>query len=44
VPIERIKELHVRRVLATSKSLEEAAKTLGIDVATLWRLRKKHGI
>jgi NtrC-family two-component system response regulator AlgB len=44
VPIEKIKELHVRRVLATSKSLEEAAKTLGIDVATLWRLRKKHGI
>jgi NtrC-family two-component system response regulator AlgB len=44
VPIEKIKELHVRRVLATSKSLEEAARTLGIDVATLWRLRKKHGI
>ncbi len=44
VPIERIKELHVRRILASSKSLEEAAKTLGIDVATLWRLRKKHGI
>jgi NtrC-family two-component system response regulator AlgB len=44
VPIEKIKELHVRRVLATSKSLEEAAKTLSIDVATLWRLRKKYGI
>src|SRR5258706_1767435 len=31
-PVERIQGRHVRRVLATSKSLEEAAKTLGIDV------------
>jgi len=44
VTLEKLKELHIRRVLATSKSLEEAAKTLGIDVVTLWRLRKKHGL
>ncbi len=44
VSIEKIKELHVRRVLAVSKSLEEAARTLGVDVATLWRFRKRHGI
>ncbi len=42
--IDRIKELHVRRVLATARTLEEAAGILGIDVATLWRMRKKLGI
>jgi two-component system, NtrC family, response regulator AlgB len=41
VTLDKVKELHIRRVLATSKSLEEAAKTLGIDVVTLWRMRKK---
>jgi two-component system, NtrC family, response regulator AlgB len=44
VPIERIEELHVRRVLASTKSLEEAAQILGIDTATLWRRRKQYGI
>ncbi len=44
VTIERLEEQHIRRVLASSKSLQEAAETLGIDAATLWRRRKKYGI
>jgi two-component system, NtrC family, response regulator AlgB len=44
VPIDKIEELHIRRVLATAKSLEEAAEVLGIDTATLWRRRKQYGI
>ncbi|MCE5334130.1 MAG: sigma-54 dependent transcriptional regulator [Desulfobacteraceae bacterium] len=44
VSLEAVEELHIRRVLALSKSLQEAADTLGIDQATLWRRRKKYGI
>ena len=44
VSIEKIEELHIRRVLATARSLEEAAEILGIDTATLWRRRKQYGI
>ena len=39
-----IEEDHIRRVLASSKTLQEAADTLGIDQATLWRKRKQYGI
>ncbi len=44
VRLEKIEEEHIRRVLASSKSLQEAAETLGIDQATLWRRRKQYGI
>jgi NtrC-family two-component system response regulator AlgB len=44
VSLVRIEEEHIRRVLATTKSLQEAADILGIDQATLWRRRKKYGI
>jgi NtrC-family two-component system response regulator AlgB len=44
VSLDRLEEAHIRRVLAGSRSLEEAAEVLGIDVATLWRRRKKYGI
>ncbi|MFA6148019.1 MAG: sigma-54 dependent transcriptional regulator [bacterium] len=44
VSLEKIEEEHIRRVLAASKSLQEAAEVLGIDQATLWRRRKKYGI
>ncbi len=44
VSLDRIEELHIRRVLAATRSLEEAAEVLGIDSATLWRRRKKYGI
>ena len=32
---------HIRRVLANSRTIEEAANTLGIDPATLYRRKKK---
>ena len=39
--IEELEAEHIRRVLAGSASLEEAAVTLGIDASTLYRKRKK---
>jgi NtrC-family two-component system response regulator AlgB len=44
VPLTAIEELHIRRVLANTASLQEAANVLGIDQATLWRRRKTYGI
>jgi NtrC-family two-component system response regulator AlgB len=44
VSLEVIEENHVRRVIASSKSLQEAADILGIDQATLWRKRKQYDI
>jgi len=44
VPLSTVEELHIRRVLASSASLQEAAGILGIDQATLWRRRKTYGI
>jgi two-component system, NtrC family, response regulator AlgB len=44
VTIQVIEENHIRRVLASTKSLQEAADILGIDQATLWRKRKDLGI
>jgi len=44
VSLEKIEEEHIRRILATTKSLQEAADLLGIDQATLWRRRRKYGI
>jgi NtrC-family two-component system response regulator AlgB len=44
MPLEKLEELHIRRVLGHTRSLEEAAEVLGIDLATLWRRRKKYGI
>ncbi|MCC7265248.1 MAG: sigma-54-dependent Fis family transcriptional regulator [Candidatus Latescibacteria bacterium] len=43
-PLAKIEELHIRRVLASTRSLQEAAAVLGIDQATLWRRRKQYGI
>lgn len=44
VPLSEIERLHIRRVLASAGSLQEAAAILGIDPATLWRKRKLYGI
>lgn len=42
--LEKMEEMHIRRVLARTKSLQEAADILGIDQATLWRKRKLYSI
>ena len=44
VPLSTIEELHIRRIMADTSSLQEAADVLGIDQATLWRRRKTYGI
>jgi two-component system, NtrC family, response regulator AlgB len=44
ITLDLIEETHIRRILASSKSLQEAADILGIDQATLWRKRKQYGI
>ena len=44
VPLEKIEELHIRGVLASSASIEQAAQILGMDTVTLWRRRKKYEI
>jgi NtrC-family two-component system response regulator AlgB len=43
-PLSEIEQEHIRRVLARTGSLREAAAVLGIDQATLWRRRKQHGL
>ena len=37
-----IEREHIKRVLAASKSMHEAAEKLGINDATLWRKRKRY--
>jgi NtrC-family two-component system response regulator AlgB len=42
--LEEVEREHILRVLADAVTLEEAADTLGISVATLWRKRKRYGV
>jgi NtrC-family two-component system response regulator AlgB len=44
VSLSVIEELHIRRVVASAASLQEAADILGMDQATLWRKRRKYGL
>jgi two-component system, NtrC family, response regulator AlgB len=44
VSMEQLEEAHLRRVLARTSNLAEAAQVLGIDQATLYRKRKKIGL
>jgi NtrC-family two-component system response regulator AlgB len=40
--LDQIEREHILRVLARSKTQEEAARVLGVDASTLWRKRKKY--
>jgi len=42
--LDQIEAEHIRRVLASTSTMEEAATKLGIDPSTLYRKCKKYGI
>jgi len=42
--LEELERTHIRGVMATASSLDTAAKTLGIDVSTLYRKRKQYDL
>jgi NtrC-family two-component system response regulator AlgB len=44
VTLDELEAEHIRRVLAASTSLDEAAQTLGVDPSTLYRKRKRYGV
>jgi NtrC-family two-component system response regulator AlgB len=44
VTLEQLEAEHIRRVLANTATMEEAATVLGIDPSTLYRKRKRHGL
>lgn len=41
ITLDQLEEVHIRRILERAPSLDSAAKTLGIDPATLYRKRKR---
>jgi len=44
VSLELLEAEHIRRILESSRNLDTAARTLGIDPATLYRKRSKLGL
>ena len=44
VTLDQIEAEHIRRTLAATATIEEAAALLGIDPSTLYRKRKRYGI
>jgi NtrC-family two-component system response regulator AlgB len=42
--LDELEREHIMHVLAESPTLEDAAETLGINVSTLWRKRKRYQI
>jgi NtrC-family two-component system response regulator AlgB len=41
ITLDQLEEAHIRKVLDRAPSLDAAARTLGIDPATLYRKRKR---
>jgi NtrC-family two-component system response regulator AlgB len=44
VSLAALEEIHIKKILEKSTSIQEAADILGINQATLWRKRKQYGI
>jgi NtrC-family two-component system response regulator AlgB len=44
VTLDQLEAEHIRRILQTTPTMEEAAGALGIDPSTLYRKRKKYGL
>ena len=44
VTLDRLEAEHIRRVLQSRTTLDEAAAVLGIDPSTLYRKRKRYGL
>jgi NtrC-family two-component system response regulator AlgB len=44
VTLDELEAEHIRRVLASAPTLENAATILGVDPSTLYRKRKKYGL
>jgi two-component system, NtrC family, response regulator AlgB len=44
VTLDALEAEHLKRIVALSRNLDDAAKTLGIDPATLYRKRQKLGL
>ncbi|MNO70704.1 Alginate biosynthesis transcriptional regulatory protein AlgB [compost metagenome] len=42
--LEELEKAHITAVMATSATLDQAAKTLGIDTSTLYRKRKQYNL
>jgi NtrC-family two-component system response regulator AlgB len=42
--LDQLEAEHIRRILASAATIEEAAARLGIDPSTLYRKRKRYGI
>ena len=44
VSLEDLEKKHIQQVLTTTRTLEEAASVLGINLSTLWRKRRRYGL
>ncbi len=44
ISLAQLEDAHIRRIVAKTDSLDQAAQVLGIDAATLYRKRKKMGM
>jgi NtrC-family two-component system response regulator AlgB len=44
VTLDELEAEHIRRILASTATIEEAAHVLGIDASTLYRKRKRYGL
>ena len=44
VTLEQLEAEHIRRILATTSTMDQASTLLGIDPSTLYRKRKRYGL